>query len=85
VWTDRGAEPEGNTLNRAAVQPHVGEHTILARDFDEAIGLATADDATYYVSSIRSGVIRVVNVVDGTDREVINLGVGITGIALADL
>jgi hypothetical protein len=85
VWTDRGAEPEGNTLNRAAVQPHVGEHTILARGFDEAIGLATADDATYYVSSIRSGVIRVVNVVDGTDREVINLGVGITGIALADL
>ena len=30
VWTDRGAEPEGNTLNRAMVQPSVGTPEILS-------------------------------------------------------
>jgi hypothetical protein len=30
VWTDRGAEPEGNTLNRAVVQPTVGAPEILS-------------------------------------------------------
>ena len=85
VWTDRGAEPDGNTLNRGQVQPAVGEYTILSRGFQEAIGLATADDTKYYVSELRSGGIRAVNVADGTQRELAQLGPGVTGVALAEL
>ncbi|MGB8403654.1 MAG: hypothetical protein WCE30_06190 [Mycobacterium sp.] len=40
---------------------------------------------TYYVSELRSGGVRVVNLADGTDRELVQLGPGITGIALAEL
>lgn len=85
VWTDRGAEPDGNTLNRGQVQPAVGPYGILSRGYQEAIGLATADNVTYYVSELRSGGVRVVNLADGTDRELVQLGPGITGIALAEL
>jgi DNA-binding beta-propeller fold protein YncE len=85
VWTDRGAEPDGNTLNRGRVQPAVGPYTILSRGFQEAIGLATADDTTYYVSELRSGGIREVNLADGTSRELAQLGPGVTGVALAEL
>ncbi|MUL47313.1 hypothetical protein FZI85_21750 [Mycobacterium sp. CBMA293] len=85
VWTDRGAEPDGNTLNRGQVQPHEGTYTILARGYDEAIGLATPDGVTYYVSELRSGGIRVVNLQDGSDRHLAQLGPGVTGIALAEL
>jgi hypothetical protein len=85
VWTDRGAEPDGNTLNRGQVQPAVGPYTILSRGFQEAIGLATADDATYYVSELRSGGIRAVNLADGSSRVLAQLGPGVTGVALAEL
>ncbi len=85
VWTDRGAEPDGNTLNRGRVQPHIGTHEILSRGYQEAIGLATPDDTTYYVSELRSGGIRVVNLTDASDRALAQLGPGITGIALAEL
>ncbi|WP_433662378.1 hypothetical protein ACQPW1_09620 [Nocardia sp. CA-128927] len=52
-WTDRGAEPLGNTLNRAPI-PGKGEHgvrpEILAYAFGEAIGLAvdTAAGLAYF-------------------------------------
>ncbi len=85
VWTDRGAEPDGNTLNRGQVQPAVGAYEILARGYQEAIGVATADYTTYYVSELRSGGIRVLNLADGTDRELTQLGPGVTGVALAEL
>lgn len=85
VWTDRGAEPDGNTLNRGQVQPAVGAYEILCRGYQEAIGLATADYTTYYVSELRSGGIRVLNLADGTDRELAQLGPGVTGVALAEL
>ena len=85
VWTDRGAEPDGNTLNRGQVQPEVGAHTILSRGYQEAIGLATPDYTTYYVSELRSGGIRVLNLDDGSDCELAQLGPGATGIALAEL
>ncbi len=39
-WTDRGAEPRGNTLNRARVDQKDPEIEILAEGFKEAIGLA---------------------------------------------
>ncbi|WP_031469184.1 hypothetical protein [Sciscionella sediminilitoris] len=49
-WTDRGAEPAGNTLNRAPV-PAAGEKgaepEILAGGFSEAIGLAVDTDRAY--------------------------------------
>lgn len=85
VWTDRGAEPNGNTLNRGRVQPTVGTYDIVSRGYQEAIGLTTADDTTYYVSELRTGGIRVVNLADGTDRELTQLGPGVTGVALAEL
>lgn len=84
VWTDRGAEPDGNTLNHARVQPHVGQPRIRSRGYHEAIGLATLDGETYYVGDL-SGTIRCVNLGDGTDRELIQLATGLTGLALADL
>ncbi|KIU17063.1 hypothetical protein [Mycolicibacterium llatzerense] len=85
VWTDRGAEPDGNTLNRGQVQPAAGAYEILSRGYQEAIGLATTDCTTYYVSELRSGGIRAVNLADGTDRELAQLGPGVTGVALAEL
>ncbi|WP_418004263.1 hypothetical protein ACNO8X_04080 [Mycobacterium sp. PDNC021] len=85
VWTDRGAEPDGNTLNRGRVQPAVGSYDIVSRGYHEAIGLATLDYTTYYVSELRTGGIRVVNLADGTDRELAQLGPGVTGVALAEL
>ncbi|MFD5791442.1 hypothetical protein ACFWH1_33090 [Streptomyces sp. NPDC127037] len=55
-WTDRGAPPNGNTLNRAPL-PAPGEGgsgpEILADGFDEAIGLAVDPEAgTAYVSDL---------------------------------
>jgi len=83
MWTDRGAEPDGNTLNRARVKPKLGNPQTLSRDYKEAIGVATTDDATYYISDL-GGSIRVVDLHTGADRELIRLGPSLTGIALAD-
>ena len=90
VWTDRGAAPDGNSLNRAVLSPasaphELRQHEILARGFTEAIGLATQDGATFYVTSLRGGTIRAVNVDTGEDRCVATLEPGLTGIALAEL
>jgi hypothetical protein len=41
VWTDRGAEPKGNTLNQARVKPEMGNPRTLSHGYKEAIGLAT--------------------------------------------
>lgn len=69
-WTDRGAAPDGNTLNRAPI-PGRGEKgarpQILARGFPEPIGLAVDLDAgVVYVSSL-GGVVRAVSLSDGSD------------------
>ncbi|GGF40337.1 hypothetical protein GCM10011519_12530 [Marmoricola endophyticus] len=85
LWTDRGRPPEGNTLNRARVTPGIGTPEICAGDFKEAIGMATADEQTYYVGDLEEGRIRAIDVVAGTDRDVIVLGPGLTGLAVADL
>jgi hypothetical protein len=85
VWTDRGDPPVGNSLNRARVEPAIGPHEICSRNYAEAIGLATSDGVTYYVGDLQAGHIRVVNLADGTDRVLITLGPGLTGLALADL
>ena len=84
LWTDRGDEPEGNTLNRAAVHPAVGYSEIVSRKYHEAIGLVAVSDSEFYVTDL-SGSIRHVDVSAGVDTELVNLGSALTGIALADL
>ncbi|MCM6772594.1 hypothetical protein NDR87_00075 [Nocardia sp. CDC159] len=83
AWTDRGAEPDGNTLNRATVDPEPAAPQILSRGYAEAIGLAV-DDGTYYVSDL-GGAIRRVDPVAGTDTELVRLDPALTGLALAEL
>lgn len=67
-WTDRGAPPSGNTLNRARL-PEPGERggeiEILADGFAEAVGLAVdAEMGLAYVSDL-GGHVRVVPLPDG--------------------
>ncbi|MCM6774206.1 hypothetical protein NDR87_12055 [Nocardia sp. CDC159] len=62
-WTDRGAEPWGNTLNRAPLpgKNEVGAHPeILARGFEEAIGLAVDTDAGLAYVTDLAGTVRAV-------------------------
>ncbi|MBF6329959.1 hypothetical protein [Nocardia transvalensis] len=62
-WTDRGAEPSGNTLNRAPIPPRGARGDrpeILARHFGEAIGLAVdAEAGLAYVTDL-AGTVRAV-------------------------
>ena len=75
VWTDRGAEPEGNTLNRAMVQPSVGTPEILSRGYHEAIGVAAVSESEFYVGDL-GGSIRYVDLDTGVDTELVHLGMG---------
>jgi hypothetical protein len=84
VWTDRGDAPEGNTLNRAIVQPTVGTPEILSMGYQEAIGVAAVSESEFYVGDL-GGSIRHVNLDTGVDTELVHLGPYLTGIALADL
>jgi hypothetical protein len=84
VWTDRGDQPEGNSLNRAIVQPRVGTPEILSRGYHEAIGVAAVSESQFYVGDL-GGSIRYVNLDTGVDTELACLGFGLTGIALAEL
>ncbi|GAB5894268.1 hypothetical protein OKHIL_00750 [Mycolicibacterium mageritense] len=86
-WTDRGAPPAGNTLNRAPL-PAPGQSgarpEILADGFREAIGLAVDEHAgVAYVSDL-GGQIRVVPLPGGRGgdaRVLIDLHEPISGIA----
>lgn len=85
-WTDRGAPEDGNSLNRAPV-PGAGERgaqpEILARGFQEAIGLAVDGEAGIaYVSDLGGG-IRMVPLPGGPDeaqRELVKLDFPLTGL-----
>lgn len=89
-WTDRGAAPDGNTLNRAPV-PAPGmpgaPPQVLASGFAEAIGLAVdAAAGLAYVADL-GGRIREVPLPDGpaagrAPREVAALGTPLTGLCL---
>lgn len=84
-WTDRGAEPEGNTLNRAPI-PAPGARgeapQILARGFQEAIGLAVDHaSAVAYVADL-GGAVRAVELATGVVRVVAALGAPVTGIVI---
>ena len=82
-WTDRGAPPSGNTLNRAPL-PGPGERgaapEILGGGFAEAIGLVVADDGAY-VSDL-GGHIWEVPLSGGPPRVLVQLPEAITGLAV---
>ena len=84
VWTDRGDEPDGNTLNRATVQPTVGTAEIISSGYREAIGLAAVSESEFYVTDL-DGSIRHVDLDTGDDTELVHLGYGLTGIAVVEL
>ncbi len=83
LWTDRG-DPDGNTLNRAVVQPTVGTTEILSTGYREAIGVAAASESEFYVTDL-GGSVRHIDLNSRIDTELVNLGSPLTGIALADL
>ncbi|WP_078326752.1 hypothetical protein [Mycobacteroides salmoniphilum] len=83
-WTDRGAPPRGNTLNRARI-PGIGEPggeiTVISDDYHEAIGLAIDPEAGLgYVGDL-SGQIRVVNLDGSAERVLFKSTSSVTGIA----
>ncbi len=89
-WTDRGAAPYGNTLNRAPV-PAPGAAgrapEILTDGFAEAIGLAVDRAAGLAYVADLAGRIREVPLPDGPaagrrPREVVALGTALTGLCL---
>jgi len=83
VWTDRGAEPSGNTLNRMSSEGFGSAPQILSRGYREAIGVAV-DGERYYVSDL-SGSIRVVDLSAGIDKELIKLEGTVNGIAIVEM
>ena len=88
-WTDRGAPPRGNTLNRAPIPPVGTQGTppeVLATGFAEAIGLTTDDEAGLVYVSDLGGEIRMIPIPGGPadgqpPRVVVAFGEPITGLA----
>ncbi|WP_266180365.1 hypothetical protein [Dyella humicola] len=81
-WTDRGAPPYGNSLNRATLSPHgLIEPQVICTGFAEAIGLAV--DATAHVAYVADLAGQIWCVDLGTGRSEVMFKRGrITGIAL---
>lgn len=83
-WTDRGNPPDGNTVNRTSIDaPH--ERTILARGFNETIGIALdLEGGLMFLTDLRGSVYSLK--LDGSDRKTLFTEQGmLTGIAHADL
>ncbi|KAK4702868.1 hypothetical protein P7C70_g3355, partial [Phenoliferia sp. Uapishka_3] len=86
-WTDRGAPPDGNSLNKAQVGENdfVGTYEILHREFEEAIGVGLdLKREKAYVADL-GGAVYVMKL-DGTREHTVfeNAGNGITGIEFVD-
>lgn len=82
-WTDRGAEPAGNTLNRAPLPGPGGPGTgpeIIAGGFAEAIGLVVDESAGLAYVSDLGGRIHRVALADGATEVFADLGTPISGI-----
>ncbi|KAE8310262.1 hypothetical protein BDV41DRAFT_590541 [Aspergillus transmontanensis] len=81
-WTDRGAHPSGNTLNKAYVGNKSPQMQILARQFHEPIGLKVDSiNQQVYVTDLGGSLYRVS--MDGGEKEVIYRGDGFyTGITV---
>ncbi|WP_078323715.1 hypothetical protein [Mycobacteroides salmoniphilum] len=82
-WTDRGAAPLGNTLNKATI-PALGEPgrevTVLSQNFHEAIGLAIDKEAGIAYVSDLSGEIRAIDFIRGREHQLLKAAGGFTGI-----
>ncbi|MBS47072.1 MAG: hypothetical protein CMN60_04950 [Sphingobium sp.] len=82
-WTDRGAEPDGNSLNRARITAAGLEaHEILVRGFEETIGLALSPpENVAYVSDLSGRVYRID--LETLERTVLyDKGQAVTGLVL---
>ena len=88
-WGDAGVDRSGRRTGGQHAQPRDGaaqrRHT---RDplcgYHEAIGVAAVSESEFYVGDL-GGSIRYVNLDAGVDTELVHLGMGLTGIALAEL
>lgn len=83
-WTDRGAPPHGNTLNRAQIPApgaSGGEVTVLSAYFQEAIGLALDKQAGLAYVSDHAGEIRAVDLDGGHGYRVFKGAGPLNGIA----
>ena len=82
-WTDRGAPPQGNTLNMAQV-PAVGEPggeiTVVSGNFHDAIGLAIDKDTGIVYVGDMSGEIRAIDINRGGDHILFKGARSFTGI-----
>ena len=82
-WTDRGAEPDGNSLNRARLTDgRLSSHEVVARGFREAIGMALGPSGDVAYVSDLSGKLYEVALQTGEKTVIFDLGRPITGIAL---
>ncbi|GAJ30346.1 SMP-30/gluconolactonase/LRE family protein [Acidomonas methanolica] len=80
-WTDRGAEPDGNSLNRARLTDvGLSSHEVVARGFKEAIGMALAPSGDIAYVSDLSGKVYEVALRTGKKTAIFDLGRPVTGI-----
>lgn len=83
-WTDRGAPPDGNSLNVAQVDGHgLHDHQIILRGLKEAIGLAVDTKGTLAFVSDLGGYVREVLLESGQAR-LITKQAATTGICLLE-
>lgn len=83
-WTDRGAPPLGNTLNKCRIiDGKHGSPQILLSNLEEGIGLALDVDTQQAFVSDLGGYVRVASLDDSSEPKVVLSGRGLlTGIAL---
>ncbi|HBO24861.1 MAG TPA: hypothetical protein DD649_18550 [Providencia sp.] len=80
-WTDRGSEPNGNSLNCANVTDDgLNNYRVICRGFKEAIGLAyNKPENIMYIADLSGGVYRVM--LSNGQFDKIHQGNGYTGLA----
>ena len=83
-WTDRGGEPDGNSLNMADITDSaLINYTVICKGFNEAIGLTfDKHTKTAYVSDLSGGVYEV-NTINGIQKKIYT-GSSYTGICQCD-
>ncbi|WP_051535692.1 SMP-30/gluconolactonase/LRE family protein [Asaia platycodi] len=83
-WTDRGAAPDGNSLNMARIGARgLLEHKVILRGLNEGIGLAIDKTETSAFVSDLGGTIRVVDLKTG-ESHVLRQQSATTGIYLVE-
>lgn len=81
-WTDRGAEPDGNSLNVATVDKQgLHNHVVIMRGLEEGIGLAIDKNEKYAFVSDLGGQILKVDIATGKTHLLRKQG-ATTGIAI---